>query len=69
MDPPFDTLPGLFDSELAAKLAPYRRFRHIVLHSYGFQLEWERMAGGVEGIGSAFDGFRGSIQRYLQTID
>jgi uncharacterized protein YutE (UPF0331/DUF86 family) len=59
----------LFDSELAAKLAPYRRFRHIVLHSYGFQLEWERMAGGVEGIGSAFDGFRGSIQRYLQTID
>ena len=37
--PSFPPLPALFDASLATALAPYRRFRHVALHSYGSQLE------------------------------
>jgi hypothetical protein len=59
-------LPVLFDDELAESLAPYRRFRHVVFHSYGFQLEWERMVGGVNGISDVFNQFRASLSDYLR---
>ena len=42
-NPAFSTLPLLFDVSLASDLAPFRKFRHVVYHGYGFQLEWERM--------------------------
>ncbi len=29
-------LPQLFNEALASVLAPYRRFRHVAFHSYGF---------------------------------
>jgi hypothetical protein len=65
---PHDNLPQLFDNELAAHLAPYRRFRHVVFHSYGFQLDWARMAEGVQGIQSVFAKFEASIATFLQTL-
>ena len=46
-NPAFSTLPLLFDDSLAANLAPFRKFRHVVHHGYGFQLEWERMKDGL----------------------
>ena len=61
-------LPLLFDDKLASTLAPYRRFRHVAFHSYGFQLAWERMAEGVAGVQRAFDGFKSSVSKYLQEI-
>jgi hypothetical protein len=33
----------IFPIELQKSLEEYLRFRHFVRHSYGFQLEWERM--------------------------
>jgi hypothetical protein len=41
--PPYAPLPLLFDQQLAARLAPFRRFRHVAIHGYGFQLDWSRM--------------------------
>ena len=66
--PSFANLPQLFDADLAVSLAPYRRFRHVVFHSYGFQLEWERMAEGVQGIQPVFNKFEASIATFLQTL-
>lgn len=43
--PAFSPLPHLFDDTLAADLAPFRKFRHVVHHGYGFQLEWGRSRG------------------------
>jgi hypothetical protein len=63
---PHSDLPQLFDERLAAALAPYRRFRHVVFHSYGFQLDWERMTEGIEGITAVFDGFKTNLNHYLQ---
>jgi len=37
--PAHPPLPMLFDASLEGVLAPYRRFRHVALHSYGFQLK------------------------------
>lgn len=67
--PPQAPLPPLFDSNLAKTLAPYRRFRHVVFHSYGFQLEWNKMVHGIEEIESVFMKVEQSIKQFLNSID
>jgi hypothetical protein len=62
------TLPHLFDEELASQLAPYRRFRHVAFHSYGFGLDWERMAGGMENVQDVFEHFKHKLDDYLQRL-
>ena len=34
--PAHTSLPLLFDEQMALDLAPFRAFRHVVYHSYGF---------------------------------
>jgi hypothetical protein len=48
--PSHESLPGLFDESLATELEPYLRFRHLAIHTYGFQLDWNRMREGVEKV-------------------
>jgi hypothetical protein len=64
-DPPSLGLPLLLDSELASALAPYRQFRHVVHHGYGFRLLWADMQPGVEAAGCIFDRFKESVNAYL----
>jgi hypothetical protein len=66
--PPFKPLPALFDESLALAIAPYRKFRHVVYHGYGFQLDWERMQEGIAGIDIVFKRFRARLDDYLQTL-
>ena len=61
-------LPLLFDAPLAATLAPYRRFRHVAFHSYGFQLDWSRMAEGVSNVQTVFEQPKQSLSDYLTSI-
>ena len=35
-EPTYNPLPVLFDESLALAMAPYRKFRHVVYHSYVF---------------------------------
>jgi len=62
-------LPALFDQALASTLAPYRRFRHVALHSYGFQLDWNRMVEGVVRVQDVFSQVKASLSDYLETLD
>lgn len=62
-------LPQLLDEDLAAALAPYRRFRHVAFHSYGFQLDWSRMADGVEKVENIFEQIKSSLSDYLRSIN
>lgn len=48
--PGYLELPILFDDSLARALSPYRKFRHVVYHGYGFQLEWDRMREGLDSL-------------------
>jgi hypothetical protein len=60
--PPYEPLPALFNRELAAQLAPFRKFRHVVYHSYGFDLDWERMAEGIAGVERIFAEVKAALQ-------
>ena len=61
-------LPVLFDQSLAADLAPYRRFRHVVFHSYGFQLDWNRMAEGMSNVEGVFLRMKARLDDYLRSL-
>jgi len=66
--PSHPNLPMLFDEALASALAPYRRFRHVALHGYGFQLDWSRMAEGVANAQDVFSRLKATLSDYLETI-
>ena len=66
--PSYTPLPELFDETLAAELAPYRRFRHVVHHGYGSQLSWDHMVDGVKGAGTAFSHFKSRVKDYIETL-
>ena len=66
--PPYEPLPALFDEPLASALAPFRKFRHVVYHGYGFELDWSRMREGIERVESVFTQFRSVLSDYLQTL-
>lgn len=61
-------LPALFDETPAAAMAAYRKFRHVVYHGYGFQLDWRRMQEGMANIENVFLQFKSALQDYLQTL-
>jgi hypothetical protein len=67
--PSHSALPQLFVEDLATALAPYRRFRHVAFHSYGFQLDWSRMAEGVENVEKIFEQIKSSLSDFLRSID
>lgn len=40
--------PAVFDHEFAARLHEYLRFRHLFRHTYGYELDWEKLQPLVE---------------------
>jgi len=67
--PAYPRLPVLFDASLEVALAPYRRFRHVALHSYGFQLEWSHMVEGVAAVENVFAQITAKLTQYLRLIE
>jgi hypothetical protein len=67
-DPLGEGLPLLLDAQLADELAPYRQFRHVVHHGYGFRLRWLDMRPGVEAAASVFSRFKNAVDDYLRSI-
>jgi hypothetical protein len=68
-EPSSSPLPVLFDDVLSSALAPYRKFRHVVHHGYGFQLEWDRMIEGIESAEAVFLRFKATLSAFLITLD
>lgn len=62
-------LPILFDESLALAIAPYRKFRHVVFHGYGFKLDWNRMKEGLENIDNVYSRFKANLFNYLDKIE
>lgn len=65
-EPPREGLPCLLDAALERDLPPYRRFRHVVRHTYGFQLRWDQMRPGLESARDVFQRFRARLERALE---
>ena len=66
--PGHPSLPVLFDQSLAEELAPYRRFRHVAFHSYGFQLDWTRVAEGITNAEGVFLRIEARLNHYLHSL-
>lgn len=66
--PPHPALPELFDKSLETDISPFRQFRHVVYHSYGFQLDWERMKEGIEKVDDVFLRFKLTTTNYLDSM-
>ncbi len=61
-------LPVVFDEALARQIGPFRRFRHVVHHGYGFQIDWDRMREGVGRVADVMVNLKERIQAHLETI-
>ena len=61
-------LPVLFDDDLSRQLGAFRRFRHVVHHGYGFQIDWDRMREGLDQVGLVMGSFRGRVEAHLGSL-
>ncbi len=59
--PSQEPLPTLFDETLALDLTGFRKFRHVVHHGYGFLLDWQRMAEGIDKVEDVFVRFKANV--------
>lgn len=66
--PGLPPLPILFDEALARQLGPFRRFRHVVHHGYGFQIEWDRMREGLDQVAAVLAVFRDHVAEHLKSL-
>ena len=67
-NPPHSPFPVLFDASLAADLAPFRKFRHVVYHGYGFQFDWSRMKDGLGSVEGVYSRFSSAVAGYLSKL-
>ena len=56
----------IFSNESQKRLEEYLKFRHFVRHSYGFQLEWERMEDLIDGINSFWETIKEDIHNFIE---
>lgn len=61
-------LPVLFDDESGRQLGAFRRFRHVVHHGYGFQIDWDRMREGLDRVSDVLLVFQSRVAAYLGSV-
>ncbi len=58
-------LPLLLTPDITAPITILRRFRHVIMHGYAMNLDWERMSLNVELIPKVFLPFRHAVEQFL----
>lgn len=61
-------LPALLSESLVPGLDMVRRFRHVARTSYGMELDWAKVATGIDEIGFVFERFRTAVTDYLDRL-
>ena len=56
----------IFSNESQKRLEEYLKFRHFVRHSYGFQLEWERMEDLINDIKDFWEIIKKDINNFIE---
>ena len=64
-----DTRKQIFNNDLQNNLEEYMKFRHFVRHSYGFQLEWERMEDLIIGMENCWIAVKQNINNFMENIE
>lgn len=60
--------PPVISEEVRDCLDEYRRFRHLVRHTYGHRLKWERMAPLLFALPEVFSRLTNEIDRFLMFL-
>lgn len=60
--------PAVIDRNLALRLVDLLRFRHLFRHSYGYELQWEKLQPLIEGLEETHQQLRGQIERFVESI-
>ncbi len=58
-------LPILLVPEIVTSVTILRRFRHVIMHGYAMNLDWERMSVNVELVTDIFPPFRTAVEEFL----
>jgi hypothetical protein len=66
--PSYQGLPALFDDELLRHLAPYRKFRHVVMHNYTGSMDWQQARRGIQEIQHTFTAFQQALLVYVASL-
>jgi hypothetical protein len=56
----------IFRNELQKTLEEHLKFRHFVRHSYGFQLEWERMEDLIKNVNNTWNIVKEDINTFIK---
>lgn len=59
----------VIDHSLALRLLDYLRFRHLFRHTYGYELQWEKLRPLVEGIEETLTLLREQVDRFLNKLE
>lgn len=59
----------VFSEDTVNELTDYLSFRHMFIHSYGFQLKWSKMHLLVESISRVFEKVKHDIEKFLLHLD
>ncbi len=57
--------PAVIDHDLARQLLDYLRFRHLFRHSYGYELQWEKLRPLIEGLEGTLVMLREQIEQFI----
>ncbi|MCI0530265.1 MAG: nucleotidyltransferase domain-containing protein [Nitrospira sp.] len=60
---------AVIDQPLALRLLDYLRFRHRFRHTYGYELQWDRLRSLVEGLEETLTRLRQQIDRFIKTLE
>ena len=56
----------IFNSELIIQLEEYRKFRHIVRHTYNYKLNWAMMEGIMNNINIIWSKIKESLNKFME---
>ena len=55
----------VINEKLHERLYDYLMFRHMFIHSYAFQLEWEKLKPLAVDLRNVYDDFKKSVMYYI----
>ncbi len=61
--------PRVITQETRSKLDEYLRFRHLVRHAYGHELDWGRIRGLLDNLGAAYADFVEDVGEFLHFLE
>ncbi|HXF38138.1 MAG TPA: nucleotidyltransferase domain-containing protein [Blastocatellia bacterium] len=59
---------AVIDHELASRLVDYLRFRHLFRHSYGYELQWQKLRPLIQGLGETLELLRSQLAKFTDLL-